>query len=223
MRLGEHRRHLVRVGAGRTPRWRATTTVPALRAPARRTPPGRGTRHRRSPGRVRSAQNRLGSWRSSLPIGATPWQDDPRVRAAVTLEQCWHAVPGGTAVVGARVGSRPRRPGRRRTRRRRPLVTEIRPLSPGGPRSTSGTCGLPRDAALRAVACPVPLAARVERATGPVDVVHAHGGGFPAADAPLVVTIHDLAFLHDPRLVHDATAFASSGAVPTSLANMPSW
>ena len=27
-----------------------------------------------------------------------PWQDDSRMRAAVTLEQCWHTVPGGTAV-----------------------------------------------------------------------------------------------------------------------------
>jgi len=38
----------------------------------------------------------------------------------------------------------------------------------------------------------------VERATGPVDVVHATTLAIPPARAPLVVTIHDLAFLHQP-------------------------
>lgn len=40
----------------------------------------------------------------------------------------------------------------------------------------------------------------VEFATGRVDVVHQLGGAVPGADAPLVATIHDLAFLHHPRL-----------------------
>jgi glycosyltransferase involved in cell wall biosynthesis len=39
---------------------------------------------------------------------------------------------------------------------------------------------------------------RVERATGPVDVVHATAVAIPPTRAPLVVTIHDLAFLADP-------------------------
>ena len=38
----------------------------------------------------------------------------------------------------------------------------------------------------------------VERATGPVDVVHATSLIVPATSAPLVVTVHDLAFLDDP-------------------------
>ena len=38
----------------------------------------------------------------------------------------------------------------------------------------------------------------IERATGPVDVVHATTLIVPPARAPLVVTIHDLAFLADP-------------------------
>src|SRR5207245_8806002 len=46
-----------------------------------------------------------------------------------------------------------------------------------------------------------PFAPRVERVTGPVDVVHATAVAFPRADAPVVVTIHDLAFLDDPALV----------------------
>lgn len=40
---------------------------------------------------------------------------------------------------------------------------------------------------------------RVEAATGPVDVVHATAIAYPRADAPVVVTIHDLSFLDDPQ------------------------
>jgi glycosyltransferase involved in cell wall biosynthesis len=39
---------------------------------------------------------------------------------------------------------------------------------------------------------------KVQRATGDVDVVHATTIAIPPRSAPLVVTIHDLAFLHDP-------------------------
>jgi glycosyltransferase involved in cell wall biosynthesis len=38
----------------------------------------------------------------------------------------------------------------------------------------------------------------VQRATGPVDLVHATGVAVPPRSAPLVVTVHDLAVLHDP-------------------------
>jgi glycosyltransferase involved in cell wall biosynthesis len=38
----------------------------------------------------------------------------------------------------------------------------------------------------------------VERATGPVDLVHATGHVAAASRAPLVVNIYDLSFLHDP-------------------------
>jgi glycosyltransferase involved in cell wall biosynthesis len=41
-------------------------------------------------------------------------------------------------------------------------------------------------------------APRVERATGPVDLVHATSIAVPPKSAPLVVTMHDLAFLHEP-------------------------
>jgi glycosyltransferase involved in cell wall biosynthesis len=40
-------------------------------------------------------------------------------------------------------------------------------------------------------------APKVERVTGPVDVIHVTGGAIPPRSAPLVVTVHDLAFLHD--------------------------
>jgi glycosyltransferase involved in cell wall biosynthesis len=38
----------------------------------------------------------------------------------------------------------------------------------------------------------------VQRATGDVDVVHATGMAIPPKTAPLVATLHDLAFLHEP-------------------------
>ena len=59
---------------------------------------------------------------------------------------------------------------------------------------------LPATCALRVVAlhCARPT---VERATGPVDVVHATGVAVPPPTAPLVVTVHDLAFLTTPAHV----------------------
>jgi glycosyltransferase involved in cell wall biosynthesis len=40
---------------------------------------------------------------------------------------------------------------------------------------------------------------KVERATGPIDVVHATAIAYPASDAPVIVTVHDLSFLNDRR------------------------
>lgn len=40
---------------------------------------------------------------------------------------------------------------------------------------------------------------RVERATGPVDIIHATGMAIPPRSAPLAVTVHDLAFLDYPE------------------------
>jgi glycosyltransferase involved in cell wall biosynthesis len=42
---------------------------------------------------------------------------------------------------------------------------------------------------------------RVQRATGPVDVIHATGMAMPPPSSPLVVTVHDLAFLDRPTHV----------------------
>lgn len=38
----------------------------------------------------------------------------------------------------------------------------------------------------------------VERATGPVDVIHATTMAMPPRSVPVVMTVHDLAFLHEP-------------------------
>ncbi len=114
---------------------------------------------------------------------------------AVTLEQCWHEVPGGTAQaalesvravlahgsieqigVSARHGNDPEPAWR-------PPIP-VRPLP------------LPRLALYESwhrLRRP-----DVQRVTGPVDVIHATGMAVPPPSAPLVVTVHDLAFLDDP-------------------------
>jgi glycosyltransferase involved in cell wall biosynthesis len=117
------------------------------------------------------------------------------VRVAYTLEQCWHDVPGGTAVAALGVA--------------RHLADEgvdaigvaarhsAQPPAPWTPPIPVRHLPLPRpvlyDAWLRAGWPPV------ETATGEVDVVHATTIIVPPRRrAPLVVTIHDLAFLHEP-------------------------
>lgn len=119
------------------------------------------------------------------------------MRVAVNLEQCWHEVPGGTArtsidvvagldarpdveVVG--VAARHRQPPE--TPWRPPVPVRHLPL----PRSVLYETwhGLRRP--------------RVERWTGAIDVLHVLGGAVAAGKAPLVVTVHDLAFLHHPDM-----------------------
>ena len=119
-----------------------------------------------------------------------------RVRVAYTLEQCWHDVPGGTAVAALRIGEclvsdpavelvavagRHRRP----------------PPDPWRPPFPVAALPLARpwlyETWLRFRWPPV------ERATGPVDVCHATGLVPAPSRAPLVVTVHDLAFLRAPE------------------------
>jgi len=117
------------------------------------------------------------------------------VRVAYTLEQCWHRVPGGTGVAAMRVAEA------MSTERDVTLLgvagrhrhVPSEPWSPTIPISHL-PIGAPLlyDTWLR-WRWPV-----VERATGPVDVAHATTIIPCASDAPLVVTVHDLAFLHDP-------------------------
>lgn len=117
------------------------------------------------------------------------------MRVALTLEQCWHRVPGGTAVAALRL---------------------VDALTASGDIDAVGVAAWhrspPPDDFVPSVAVrhlPLPRAAlyeawhalrrpQVERATGPVDVVHATTIIVPPRTVPLVVTVHDLAFLHDP-------------------------
>ena len=117
------------------------------------------------------------------------------MRVAVTLEQCWHEVPGGTAVAAIETV---------RALRRRPELQLVgvsarhrRPPPPSfAPPIDVRPLPLPRLALYEAwhrLRRPA-----VERATGPVDLIHATGVAVPPRTAPLVVTVHDLAFVHEP-------------------------
>jgi glycosyltransferase involved in cell wall biosynthesis len=122
------------------------------------------------------------------------------LRVAITLEQCWHAVPGGTATAALeplRSMVRPGGPGQGRVE---PVGVSARhgapPPEPWAPPVPVLQLPLPRPALYEAwhqLRWPP-----VERATGPVDVTHATGMAVPATSAPLVCTLHDVAFLRDP-------------------------
>lgn len=117
------------------------------------------------------------------------------VRVAYTLEQCWHRVPGGTATSALRtavalddipgveligVAGRHRRPPK-------PAYVPSIPVTQLGYRAP-----WLYELWLRLGWPPV------ERATGPVDVVHCTGLIPPPSKAPMVATLHDVAWRHRP-------------------------
>ena len=119
-----------------------------------------------------------------------------RPRVAVTFEQCWHAVPGGTAVAAlASAGAvaalgEVGQVGVAAWHRRPPLVPWVPPVPVKHLR-------LPRAVlyeSWHALRRPP-----VERSVGHVDVIHATGMAIPPRTAPLLVTLHDLAFLRWPE------------------------
>ncbi|MET0145979.1 MAG: glycosyltransferase family 1 protein [Ilumatobacteraceae bacterium] len=117
------------------------------------------------------------------------------MRVAYTLEQCWHDAPGGTAVAALEIARR---------------------LAPRDDITLVGVAGRHAAPPAEAWRSPIPIAQlglprpvlyeawlrwrrpAVERVTGPVDVAHATGLVPCPSRAPLVVTIHDLAFVHRP-------------------------
>lgn len=119
------------------------------------------------------------------------------MRVAVPLEQCWHEVPGGTArtsidLVEALVAHTETEVIGVAARHRRPPEPAWR-----------------TDVPIRHHRLPRPVLyetwhalrrPRVESLTGAVDLVHCTGGAVAATAAPLVVTVHDLAFLHHPEM-----------------------
>ena len=128
-----------------------------------------------------------------------PWEDSnvtEDLRVALTVEQCWHSVPGGTAVAAL---------GMARALRDRDDVDVI------------GVAARHRSGPVAGYELPIPVRhlrlprlalyeswhrlrrPRLESATGAVDVIHATTIAIPPKTCPLVVTIHDLAFLHDPE------------------------
>lgn len=118
------------------------------------------------------------------------------VRVAYTFEQCWHRVPGGTGVAALRTAEaltrhedvellgvagmhlRPPKP-----EWVPPVPVHRLPIGGGWMYETWLRLEWPK----------------VEWATGPIDIAHATTLIPCAASAPLVVTLHDLAFVHTPR------------------------
>ncbi len=116
-------------------------------------------------------------------------------RVAITLEQCWHRVPGGTA---------------------RATLDTVSAVAARGDVEQVGVSAWHREPAPKAWRPSIPVRSlplprialydawqrlrhpRVERATGRVDLVHATGHVAAASRAPLVVNVYDLSFLHDP-------------------------
>jgi glycosyltransferase involved in cell wall biosynthesis len=114
------------------------------------------------------------------------------VRVAMTLEQCWHRVPGGTAVAALELAAAlQNRPGLElvgvAARHREPAPEPWRPSIP-----------------VRHL--PVPQALLYEGwhylgrpRVGEADVIHATGVVVPPRSAPLAVTVHDLSYLVYPE------------------------
>lgn len=118
------------------------------------------------------------------------------MRVAVTLEQCWHRVPGGTA------------------RAALDLVAALQQL-PEAP-DLVGVSAFHRGAPAPGYEPTIPVRQlklgrrplyeawhrlrwpAIESATGVVDVLHATGLAVPPRRAPLVWTLHDLAFIREP-------------------------
>lgn len=118
------------------------------------------------------------------------------MRVAYTLEQCWHPVPGGTAVATlalARallahvdvelVGVAGRHRHRPRPEFRPPIPVRTLPLARPWLYEAWNRIGHPR----------------VERASGPVDVCHSTTAIPAPTRAAHVVTVHDVAFVHTPE------------------------
>ena len=117
-----------------------------------------------------------------------------RLGVAVTLEQCWHDVPGGTATAAIELC------------RELQTRSDIEPI---------GVAAWHRRPPPDAWQPPIPVRhlrlprlalyeawhwlrrPAVQVATGPVAVIHATGMAMPPHSAPIVLTVHDLAYLHD--------------------------
>ena len=119
-----------------------------------------------------------------------------RMTVAMTLEQCWHRVPGGTAVAALGMA---RALGQGNAVEVIGVAAAHRspPPAPWIPPVEMRHLPLPRLVLYEAwhrVRQPA-----VERATGPVDLIHATALTVPPRTVPLIVTIHDLAWLDAPQ------------------------
>lgn len=114
---------------------------------------------------------------------------------ALTLEQCWHRVPGGTGVAGIGMA---RALAARSDVRVIGVAARHRNPPPAAWQPPIEVKQLPLPRILLYESWHRIRKPGVERATGRVDLIHATSIAMPPASAPVVVTIHDLAFLSDP-------------------------
>lgn len=118
------------------------------------------------------------------------------MRVAYTLEQCWHPVPGGTAVatlaLARAIGDR----------------GDIDLVGVAGRHRRAPRAGFEPPVAVRSLPIARPWLyeawnrlgwPRVERTTGPIDVCHSTTAIPAVTGAPHVVTVHDVAFVHHPE------------------------
>ena len=121
-----------------------------------------------------------------------------RVRVALTFEQCWRESPGGTGIAAVELG------------RALAARDDVEVVGVAGRHRSPATQGYEPSVVVKHLPVGGPLLVetslrfrwpRVETVTGPVDVQHA-SSIIPFAsspDLPLVVTVHDLAFLRHPQ------------------------
>jgi len=121
-----------------------------------------------------------------------------RVRVALTFEQCWRETPGGTGIAAVELG------------RALAVRDDVDVIGVAGRHRGAATQGYETTVAVRQLPIGGPLLVeaslrlgwpRIESASGPVDVQHATSiiPFASSAQLPLVVTVHDLAFLHHPQ------------------------
>ncbi len=144
-----------------------------------------------APGRHDGAVDTVTGSGSDHPAAAPP------IRVAYTIEQSWHPAPGGTAIAALRIA---------RELQRRPEEVDLRFVAGRHPvpprpefRPTGSVAMLPLSRPALYEAWNRLNWPKVESVTGEIDVVHATGLVPAATATPLVVSVHDLAFVHDPQ------------------------
>jgi len=119
-----------------------------------------------------------------------------RLRVAYTLEQCWHPVPGGTAVAALEVA------------RRLAVRDDVELIGVAGRHRRPPAPPYVPPVPVRQLAIARPWLYEawnrfgrplVERTAGPIDVCHSTTAIPAATERPHVVTVHDVAFLATPE------------------------
>jgi glycosyltransferase involved in cell wall biosynthesis len=122
------------------------------------------------------------------------------MRVAYTVEQCWHGAPGGTAIAAIRIA--------RAIAQTPDLANEFDLVLVAGKHARPPSPVFTPDGAVSMLPIARPLLyetwtrlnwPKVEAVAGAIDVAHATGLIPCGTSAPLVVTHHDIAFVHAPE------------------------